>query len=202
MTDAAGERFLRKHFRSRPDIIDTYFALPSTTHKADFLRYLVLFAEGGVWFDRISCENTPIRDWIPKGFKDVVNLVVGLEADMGLNDDARQFAPWAIMAAPKSPHVLRFINDIVGAVHGAAKGDKLAGLGDVSGLTGPKRFTRAVLESLEISTNGTVDKNGIAHLLRPLLVGDVAIMPGYSFAASLNTYEAGVGTRLVRHHSN
>ncbi|KAF7593664.1 hypothetical protein BBP40_011070 [Aspergillus hancockii] len=207
ITDQSGERFIRKNFASRPDVLETYRALPLPIHKADFLRYLILFAEGGIWYDpNVSCEDTPINDWIPKGFKDVVGLVVGLEFDAGYGDDiVRRFATWTIMAAPGSPHILRVIDDIVDAVREASQGGGVSRdtFGDVPNFTGPGGFTRGIFKSLGLSMKGTFVEDSVSNLVRPLLVEDVMIMPGYSFAASVNTYENPdvVRPSLVRHHN-
>lgn len=48
LTDASAETFVRQHFDQEPLIKDTFFALTDNILRADFLRYLVLLAEGGV----------------------------------------------------------------------------------------------------------------------------------------------------------
>ncbi|KAE8355941.1 hypothetical protein BDV28DRAFT_128145 [Aspergillus coremiiformis] len=202
LTDHTAELFVKEHFAFRPDIIETYFALPLPIHQADFLRYLILFIEGGIWFDLdVSCEDTPISDWIPSEFKDEANLLVGWEFDVGWGERVfRQIQTWTVMAVPRSRHLLRVIDDIVDAVRESQDGDMVNA--DVVDFTGPRRFTRGVFKSLELAINGTIDYHGISHLLAPRLIGDVVLMPGYSFSASVNKYDAGdvVGPSLVKHH--
>jgi hypothetical protein len=69
-------------------------------------------------------------------------------------------------------------------------------------LTGPRRFTRGVLKSLEASLGQPIEEKSIANLLVPKLVGDILILPGYALAASSNNYQEGqrVGLSLVKHH--
>lgn len=205
MTDQSADLFVRENFAFRPDIIETYFALSYPILKADFVRYLILFIEGGIWFDLdVSCEDTPINDWIPTEFKDTANLVVGWEFDVGWGEHIfRQFETWTIMAAPKSPHILRVIDDIVDEVR-EGKGTHLDGnvIDRVVDFTGPRKFTRGVFKSLELAINGTIDNGSISHLVTPRLIGDTVIMPGYSFSASVNRYdpEVVVGPSFVKHH--
>ncbi|KAB8229906.1 uncharacterized protein BDW43DRAFT_314552 [Aspergillus alliaceus] len=177
ITDQFGERYVRKNFASRPDIFETYRALPLLTHKADFLRYLILFAEGGIWYDpNVSCEDTPISDWVPK----------------------------IITAAPDSPHILRVIEDIVDTVREATKGGGVSKdtIHNVANLTGAGAFTREIFKSLGLSLKGTFARDSMYNIVRPVLIEDVMIMPRYSFVASVNTYKNPdvVGPPLVRHH--
>ncbi|KAE8394981.1 hypothetical protein BDV23DRAFT_178973 [Aspergillus alliaceus] len=205
ITDQFGERYVRKNFASRPDIFETYRALPLLTHKADLLRYFILFAEGGIWYDsNVSCEDTPISDWVPKGFKDMVGLVVGLEFDARYDDTVdRRFATWIITAAPDSPHILRVIEDIVDTVREATEGGGVSKdtIHDVVNFTGAGAFTRGIFKSLGLSLKGTFARDSMYNV-RPVLIADVMIMPRYSFVASVNTYKNPdvVGPPLVRHH--
>jgi len=94
----------------RPDILNTYFSLNIPILKADLLRYLILYADGGVWFDLdVSCEDTPIDNWVLAEHR-AANLVVGLEFDYDYQEDTAmysQFASWTIMAKPRSPHLMQ-----------------------------------------------------------------------------------------------
>lgn len=56
MTDSSGDAFVINKFGHRPDIVETYLALSVPIVKADLLRYLLLFSEGGIWSDLdVSC---------------------------------------------------------------------------------------------------------------------------------------------------
>lgn len=94
LTDDSGDIYVKENFAFRPDIVETYLALPFPILKADLLRYLLLLAEGRIWNDLdISCEETPIHEWIPTQYKNDANLVVGWEFDVGWGDTfVRQFA--------------------------------------------------------------------------------------------------------------
>lgn len=209
MTDLSGDLYVKENFSHRPDIVETYLALSVPILKADLLRYLLLFAEGGIWYDLdVSCGDVPIRQWIPEEFKANTNLVVGLEFDEGWGEHIlRQFTSWTIMAAPHSPHMMMVIEDILGAIRQKSdeKGISVAELsldmvGDVVDFTGPRRLTRGILKSLTLTLNESVEMNNVSHLLDPILISDVLVLPGYSFAASANRYVNQTGPALVTHH--
>ncbi|KAE8443790.1 hypothetical protein EG329_001384 [Mollisiaceae sp. DMI_Dod_QoI] len=213
MTDVSSDMYVKAHFASRPDIVDTYLSLPIPILKADLLRYLLLFVEGGIWSDvDVSCEDIPIRDWIPNQYREKAGLVVGWEFDIGWGDNVvRQFATWMMMAKPRSPHLLVVIDDILEAVHRKTEeynvtisGLTLKMIGDVVDFTGPRRMTNSVLKSLAASLDvNKLEVRSFAGLEEEKLVGDVLILPGYSFAASSNQYERNqthLVQKLVTHH--
>ncbi|KAJ5571158.1 hypothetical protein N7535_004818 [Penicillium sp. DV-2018c] len=209
MTDASGDRYVQEHYSHRPDIVDLYLGLTIPILKADLLRYLLLFAEGGIWADLdVSCGDVPIREWIPETMRAKAGLVVGWEFDVGWGENIiRQFESWTIMAAPGSVHLLMVIDDIVEAIRGRMEvygvdvGELTVEMaGSVIDLTGPRRLTRSVLKSLGVVRNETVDIKSISNLLEPVLVEDVLILPGYSFASTANVYANETGPALVTHH--
>lgn len=73
-------------------------------------------------------------------------------------------------------------------------------VGDVVDITGPRRMTRGIIKSLKSILNDAFDERNITGLVEPVLVGDVLILPGYSFAASSNHYKEDKGPALVTHH--
>jgi alpha 1,6-mannosyltransferase len=209
MTDISGDIYVKETFKSRPEIIETYLALPIPILKADLLRYLLLLTEGGIWSDLdVSCKDVPIHDWIPPQYKKDASLVVGWEFDVGWGGTVvRQFASWTMMAKPGSPHMSMVIDDILDALREKTRqhnvtiaGLKFDMIGGVVDLTGPRRFTKSVLKSLDLMLNGTTADRNISYLLEPKLIGDVLILPGYSFASSSNTYGEVQGPALVTHH--
>ncbi|KAJ5502503.1 hypothetical protein N7463_005377 [Penicillium fimorum] len=209
-TDLTGDDYVQENFAHRPDIVAAYLALAVPILKADFLRYLLLFTEGGIWFDLdVSCGDVPIREWIPQTMRAKAGLVVGWEFDIGWGERfPRQFESWAIMAAPGSPHLLMVINDIMDAIRQKTEeyGVPVSGLtlemtGSVINFTGPKRLTHGVLKSLGLVRNEAIDMPSISNLLEPVLIEDVLILPGYSFASSANSYgNETTGPALVKHH--
>ncbi|KAF2799743.1 glycosyltransferase family 32 protein [Melanomma pulvis-pyrius CBS 109.77] len=212
MTDLSADTYVKDSFAHRPEIVETYLGLTIPILKADLLRYLLLFDKGGIWSDLdISCEGPPIDEWVPQKYKSKASLVVGWEFDVGWGGNfVRQFTSWTIMAKPGLSHMSMVIDDIVEGLrnktveHKVSLGElTLAMTGDVVDITGPRRLTVSVLKSLELTLNKTIPLADISNLMKPKLVGDLLIMPGYSFALSSNKYGEGKappGTPLVTHH--
>jgi alpha 1,6-mannosyltransferase len=212
LDDTTASLWVSASFTHRPDILETYHSLPFPILKADLLRYLLLYSEGGIWNDMdVSCSlEIPIDDWVPSEYKEDANLVVGWEFDVGWGSSfTREFATWTIMARAASPHLGKVIDDIVEMFRGKSEEYNLTiseltmeMIGDVVDSTGPRRMTRGIIKSLESSLNHNLDEKDRSLLKAPILVGDVLILPGLSFAASANHYPEGetIGQPLVTHH--
>lgn len=218
LTDALAEVWVQETFgQDRPDIAEVYRNISVPILKADLLRYMLLFAEGGLWFDLdVSCEpQFTIGDWIPDTFKSNTSLLVGWEFDVGWGEGVfHQLATWTIQATkPHLPYLKTAIEDIVSDFRdiSAEKNTPISSLDltmvpDVVDFTGPRRLTRSVYKVLE--ENRTKDEfreqveSKIFFNKEPQLVDDVLFLPGYSLAASMNTYDADVvvGPPLVIHH--
>lgn len=209
LTDSSADTYVIERFAHRPDIAETYFALPIPILKADLLRYLLLYAEGGIWSDLdVSCGDIPIRDWIPAEYKQNASLVVGWEFQMVDKDHMREFVTWMIMAKPGLQHMSMVINDTLQALHVKAQennvpisGLKMDMIGDVVWLTGPIAMSKSIIKSLRIE-NANINSGTTPYVFKPQLFDDVLILPGYSFSASLQQYKVDErpGPALVTHH--
>lgn len=223
MTDSTADAWVQKRFADRPDIVESYLALQIPIIKADWLRYLLLYAEGGMWSDLdVSC-NSPIHTWIPPRYKDNVSVVVGWEFDTAWGDAdpsqvKHELATWTVLARPGSPHMLAAVEGVLRGLHDVARenGVDVAGItatppmmGDIVTFCGPRRMTRSIFQSLQRTLNMSDDEfraveSGTWFSVEPRLVGDVLILPGYSFARSMNLYDeavtASLGPPLVEHH--
>ncbi|KAK3294556.1 uncharacterized protein B0H64DRAFT_400996 [Chaetomium fimeti] len=209
MTESSGDSYVRNKFGATdPDLVEMYLGLTVPIFKADILRYLLLFSEGGVYCDLdVSCE-VPINEWIPRQYEGNASVVVGWEFDVGWPGNfIRQFTTWSIMAKPGSPHMWMVVQDILQSFRDkmeeenvTIEGLTLEILGDVVDVTGPRRFTRSILKSVEAAYNTTLQD--MQELLEPKLAGDVLVLPGYAFAASANTYDEAmdVPPPLLKHH--
>ncbi|POS71278.1 hypothetical protein DHEL01_v210330 [Diaporthe helianthi] len=211
MTDELSEAWVAQHFADHPEIVETYHNLTIPILKADILRYLLLLVEGGVYNDLDITCNVPIHSWIPAEYQANASLVVGWEFDVGWGEHiVREFATWTIMAKPGSPHMWSVIENIIQLLREKTEENKLESLrqltpalaGDVVDTTGPRMFTKSILESLGNMMRAPINQDGIKNLRQPKLVGDVLILPGYSFAAASNHYdpEEKLGPPLVTHH--
>ncbi|KAF7913560.1 hypothetical protein BELL_0427g00130 [Botrytis elliptica] len=210
LTDAFADEYVWKWFSHRPDILHTYFSLSIPILKADLLRYLILYAYGGVWFDLdVSCEDIPMDDWVLEEHR-AANLVVGLEFDYDYQEDTAmysQFASWTIMAKPRSPHLMQVINDILDELNEIARrnevsieGIELSMISDVVDITGPKRMTWGIIKSLKEILGRDLDDRDVGELRSARLIHDVLILPGNAFAGTQNGFKKEKGKVFVNHH--
>ncbi|KAL1861688.1 hypothetical protein Daus18300_008656 [Diaporthe australafricana] len=212
-TDQSADEFVQEIYMDRPDIVDIYMALTVPILKVDLFRYLLLYAEGGIWFDLdATCEGIPIRNWVPEGVDP--DLVVGWEFDGGYHFEfERQFTTWTVLAKKGVHHLLAVANDLAHAMADLAKENNVTisqlnkeMVGDVVGFSGPKRFAKSVMKGVEVAANANGDGwegwEPYHEILEPKLAGNVLILPGYALAASYNAYEEQdkVGPSLVVHH--
>ncbi|KAI5302057.1 membrane-bound alpha-1,6- mannosyltransferase Initiation-specific [Ascosphaera pollenicola] len=101
-----------------PEVLEAYMSFPPSLPvlRADFFRYLILLARGGIYTDIDTRVIQPVFRWIPAEW-DISNigLVVGIEADAADRPDwhdwysrAVQFCQWTILGKRGHP-VLRDI---------------------------------------------------------------------------------------------
>ncbi|QSZ36955.1 hypothetical protein DSL72_009046 [Monilinia vaccinii-corymbosi] len=212
LTDATADEYVWKWYSHRADILHTYFSLGVPILRADLLRYLILYACGGVWFDLdVSCEDdVPVGAWVGHEYRDAAQLVVGLEFDCAWQGDGylySQFASWTIMAKPGSPHLMQVIEDILVEIAETARrnnvttdGVQLSMIDDVVDSTGPKRMTLGIVKSLNKVLGRELDDRDVGGLSSPRLIHDVLILPANAFAGVQNGFVEGKGSVLVNHH--
>ena len=114
--------------------VDLFVELNDPILRADFLRYLIMVREGGVWADIDVYPHQPIASWLPEGFREredldedgegrgnataVVNLVVGIENDHNGNPIwpgvpySVQLAQYVILAKPGHPALLALLDQV------------------------------------------------------------------------------------------
>ncbi|EFR01448.1 initiation-specific alpha-1,6-mannosyltransferase [Nannizzia gypsea CBS 118893] len=117
--DDSAVYFLKYLYASFPEVIEAYDALPLPVLKADFFRYLILHARGGIYSDIDTLALRAATEWIPPTFdRSTIGLVVGIEADPDRADWAKwysrriQFCQWTIQSKPGHP-VLR---DVIASI--------------------------------------------------------------------------------------
>lgn len=147
--DSVMEGFVERNFReTRPDIADTFARVPDTILRADYLRYLILLAEGGTYIDIDTECSRPIQTWIPDEYQGKAGLVIGIEYD-AFNETVGigfkypvQFCQWALMASPGNRVLRHVVDRVTTALHDLAKeplGEIRATTNDeVLGTTGPQ----------------------------------------------------------------
>lgn len=184
LSDPSAETYVREHFAKFPSIIDIYQDLAVPILKADFLRQLIIYADGGIWSDLDVTCHVPIDAWILAEYKNATNLVVGIEFD------GDQFASWTVMAKPRTAHIAAVIEYIMDALEDVATqaGPNIAGLTmamieDVVAVTEPQAMTRAILESVSVELGVEVGAENVSGLRELVLLHDVLVLPNAAFAA-------------------
>ena len=197
VTDEAAVYLMRHLYASVPEVVEAYKALPLPVLKADFFRYLILLARGGIYSDIDTTALQSTTEWLPKEVpRSSVGLIVGIEADADRPDWDKwfsrrvQFCQWTIQAKPGHP-VLR---DIVATITQDTLRMKKQGIlrnkkmdKSIVEFTGPAVFTDAVFRYLNNPEFFKMDGKNITWeaftgIEAPKKVGDVIVLPITSFS--------------------
>lgn len=200
VTDDAAYHLIKYLYASVPEVTEAYNSLPLPVLKADFFRYLILLARGGIYSDIDTQALKPTTEWLPENFdRSTVGLVVGIEADATDRADWSkwysrriQFCQWTIQSKPGHP-VLR---DLVATItedalrmkkQGILKKDKMDK--SIVEFTGPAVFTDAVFSYFNNESyfdysvrNTSISAMDFAGLTSQKKVGDVIVLPITSFS--------------------
>jgi alpha 1,6-mannosyltransferase len=198
ITDSVAVYLLRLLYASVPEVLEAYEALPLPVLKADFFRYLILLARGGIYSDIDTYAIRSAIDWIPESVpREAIGLVIGIEADPDRPDwkdwysRRIQFCQWTIQSKPGHP-VLR---EIVARVTSETLRRKRSGLLDgvvdknVVEFTGPAVWTDVIFEYFNddryfdmANSKGEINWQNFTGMESPKRVGDVIILPITSFS--------------------
>jgi mannosyltransferase OCH1-like enzyme len=223
LTDDNDMTWVEQHYGpeglDRPDIVNLYRDVNATIIKADLLRYLVMYAEGGVYADIDVEALKPVKRFVTDRFPEAdVDMVIGIEIDQPyfkqhpiLGPKSQSFCQWTFMAKPGLPVMLRLVENIGIWLHELAQEQGVSSIGDVhldfdaviSG-TGPSAFTAAILAEMTsrighpVIWEETFHDMDEAHLVAGVLVLDVeAFAAGQGHSDSGNHNSRGA---LVKHH--
>ncbi|CAJ2504281.1 Uu.00g116750.m01.CDS01 [Anthostomella pinea] len=197
ITDQVAVHLLRLLYAAVPEVLDAYDALPEPVLKADFFRYLILLARGGIYSDIDTVALKSALDWLPDALpKESIGLVVGIEADPDRPDwkdwysRRIQFCQWTIQAKPGHP-VLR---DIVSRITAETLRRKRDGVfvsrdKSVVEFTGPAVWTDTVFDYFNDAryfdmrhSLGNITYLNFTGIEIPKKVGDVVVLPITSFS--------------------
>ena len=198
ITDGVAVHLLRLLYASVPEVLEAYNALPLPVLKADFFRYLILLARGGIYSDIDTFAIRSALEWIPESVpREAIGLVIGIEADPDRPDwkdwysRRIQFCQWTIQSKPGHP-VLR---EIVTRITMETLRQKRAGLLDgitnkgVIEFTGPAVWTDVIFEYFNddryfdmTNSKGAIDWKNFTGMESPKRVGDVIVLPITSFS--------------------
>ncbi|KAG5994955.1 hypothetical protein E4U52_000549 [Claviceps spartinae] len=227
ITDYNDMTYVEQHFGpaglNRPDIVDFYRSVKLRIIKADLLRYIILYAEGGLYTDIDVEAIKPFHRFIPERHREEdYDLIVGVEVDMPeyrnhriLGPKSQSFCQWTIVSRPRHPVMIRLIERIMKWFKSVAQkqrvpiGDVELNFDQVITGTGPSAFTAAVIEEMNIATAGTkrghdkITWDEFHNLDESKVVGRVMVLTVEAFCAGQGHSDSGNhGSRgaLVKHH--
>lgn len=205
---------------NRPDIVHMYKSLNGVKTRiiqADLLRYLIMYAEGGVYADIDVEAIRPVDHWIPKRLAERdIGMIIGVETDEPefvdhpvLGSKAQSFCQWTFACKPGLPVMMRLIDEILVWIQGLAAAQQCAitqldiNFDEVLSGTGPSAFTQAILAEMSASTGRAVTWDSFHDLEESKVLGGVLVLPSEAFAAGTGHSDSGNhGGRaaLVKHH--
>ncbi|KAF3807386.1 Initiation-specific alpha-1 6-mannosyltransferase [Colletotrichum gloeosporioides] len=198
ITDKVAVNLLRLLYASVPEVLAAYDALPLPVLKADFFRYLILLARGGIYSDIDTYAIRSALEWVPERIpRESIGLVIGIEADPDRPDwkdwysRRIQFCQWTIQSKPGHP-VMR---EIVTRITEETLKRKRAGLLDniidknVVEFTGPAVWTDTIFDYFNDprffdlkNSKGPIDWRNFTGMETSKKVGDVVVLPITSFS--------------------
>ena len=207
ITDSVAAHLIRHLYASVPDVYEAYQALPVPVLKADFFRYLILLARGGIYSDIDTLALKPATEWVPVEVpRSSYGLVIGIEADPDREDwhvwysRRIQFCQWTIQSKPGHP----ILREIVAAITEDTLQRKKAGnltknsIKSIVEFTGPAIWTDKIFEFFnnpdyfDMSTSkGNITWEQFTGITQAKKVGDVVVLPITSFSPGVQQMCAG-----------
>ncbi|EZF69193.1 hypothetical protein H105_08337 [Trichophyton soudanense CBS 452.61] len=221
LTDHNDMYYVETHFGpegfNRPDIVDTYRQLTAKIIKADLLRYLVMYVDGGVYTDIDVEAIRPIKRFIPERYNEKdINMVISVEIDEPsfsdhaiLGQKSKSFCQWTFMCKPKLPVMMRLVDNILKWLNGVAKkqgkpiSEIVLDFDEVISGTGPSAFTNAILQEMSENIGEPVKWDMFHDMHESKLVGGFLVLTVEAFAAGQGHSDSGnhnARAALVKHH--
>ena len=208
LTDELIAGYVAEHFHARnPDIEETFLQAKDFVLQLDLIKYMVLWAEGGVYSDLdVACVK-PVREWVPERFIDKAGIVLGVQVEQmaeGDGDAEEEFrlADWTIMSKPNQPFLWFLYQRFTENIKHLAAEQVVLGSNkrpyNVSDVTGRNALTQAFLAYATSVTATKVTVDNFTEVAEPTLFGEVLVLPVQAFASShrnrrelVHHYEAG-----------
>ena len=194
VTDGSSEIYVVKTFAEKPEVVHDFLALQDPVFRADFLRYLFLYGDGGIYSDLDTICLRPFDTWIPTGFKNQTNLIIGIEGDSLGGPIIAGFShpvglgQWTLAAKPGHIMLERMIERVLSRLGMLAERQNRtlatleASYKDVIDTTGPGAFSECIYHELSLATGTNVTSSNLTGLTEPRLIEDVLILPVTAFA--------------------
>ena len=208
ITDSVAVHLVRHFYASIPEVIEAYDALPEPVMKADFFRYLILLARGGIYSDIDTTALKSAVEWVPPEVpRTSYGLVIGVEADPDRDDwhdwysRRIQFCQWTIQSKSGHPVLVDIVASITEETlrrkrEGELKDKKL--LKNVVEFTGPALWTDLIFkffnnpEYFDMSTSkGNITWKHFTGITQAKKVGDVVVLPITCFSPGVGQMGAG-----------
>jgi mannosyltransferase OCH1-like enzyme len=221
LTDGNDMYYVETHFGpsgiNRPDIVDMYRSLTAKIIKADLLRYLIMYVDGGVYADIDVEALRPLDRFIPDRYDEKdVDMIIGVEIDQPeykdhtiLGQKSMSFCQWTFICKPRLPVMLRLVDNILSWLNDCAKkqnvpiGELVLDFDEVISGTGPSAFTEAILAEMSAKAHHAVDWNYFHNIAESKLIGGVLVLTVEAFAAGQGHSDSGnhdARAALVKHH--
>lgn len=206
VTDSVAVHLLRHLYASVPEVLDAYNALPLPVMKADFFRYLILLARGGIYTDIDTQALKPATEWVPADVpRSSYGMVIGIEADPDRQDWAQwysrriQFCQWTIQSKPGHPILRDIVANITEeTLKRKAEGRLPKNHDNIVEFTGPALWTDLVFkffndpDYFDMSTGkGNITWKQFTGMTAAKKVGDVIVLPITSFSPGVRQMGAG-----------
>ncbi|KAK4148423.1 nucleotide-diphospho-sugar transferase [Chaetomidium leptoderma] len=214
ITDGNIDAYVQERFDGT--VLEVFTSLKDPILKADFLRYLILLKEGGVWADIDVYPHQPIAKWIPERYRDKVDLVIGIENDHHKqpiwpgSPYSVQLCQYTVLAKPGHPAIKTLVNQVTDnlqhllhsktATPGGGSSTTIT-FEDVMSNTGPLAFTKVLMDYFTEVTGVQHTGDELDQLEEPRLIGDVLVLPKDSFGwlPHEHTHDKGDPMILVEH---
>lgn len=221
LTDSNDEQYVEDNFGpdgfNRPDIVDMYNNLTTKIIKADLLRYLVIYAEGGVYADIDVEAIRPIERFIPARYReDEMDMIIGVEIDEPdfnehpiLGQKSQSFCQWTFVAKPRHPVMMRLVDNIliwlnkVASEQNVPISDIKLDFDQVLSGTGPSAFTIAMLAHMSEVEGKEIKWDQFHALDESKIIGKILVLTVEAFAAGQGHSDSGNHDSrhaLVRHN--
>ncbi len=197
ITRGGSETYVAETFAHKPDLVRDFLAMQDAVMRADLLRHLLLYGDGGIYADQDTVCLQPFQNWIPIEFKDKVNLIIGIERDYldseMLPGDTENvgFGTGTIASKPGHFIIERFIERSLSRLRRLAEKRNTtiatleASYEDIIDTTGPGLFSEFIWQELSRITGTTVTSSNLTGLTEPRLIEDVLILPVTGFSPGM-----------------
>lgn len=222
LTDNNDETYLEQFFGAgtsinRPDIVEFYKKINATIVRADMLRYLIMYAEGGIYADIDVEALRPIERFIPERYDEKdLQMVVSVEVDEPefndhpiLGKKSQSFCQWTFMSKPRHPVMLTLVDGIMKWLMEISHTQKrhlsevVLDFDQIIAGTGPSAFTIAILEYMSKKSGKKIDWSNFHQMYESKVVSGILVLDVEAFAAGQGHSDSGNHNSrgaLVKHH--